>query len=235
MKHISIMFLLVMMTLFSCNDARQAALNRLLQQDTGKADAQTLADLKAGLDEYQKEADRTIKATEKIGVYYRLIAQKYYDEGMFGEALAAYEKALKYYPENSIIHALAAASASVMAKSIEPVKPERAQFFTTAEFHYQRAIALDPKNLDALYALSILYVYELKRPSEAIPLLERVLAVDTGNVDAMFVMGAANVLTGNIQKAVSWYDRIVETSKVADVRNQAAANRKALLESGLGK
>ena len=111
---------------------------------------------------------------------------------------------------------------------MEPQKSEL--YFLHAEEYYTRAIELDARYVDALYGLAILYVFELDRPFDAEPLLDRVLSIQKKNTDAMFLQARIYVQSRRIEEAIELYERIEETATDEFRKGEAAANRRRLLE-----
>ena len=82
-----------------------------------------------------------------------------------------------------------------------------------------------------MYALGVLYVFELDEPAKAIPYLEKLLTIDTKHIDAMFVLARAYYSTFEFDKAVQMYDKIIATSKSEETKANAEANKKIALEA----
>lgn len=60
-------------------------------------------ELKEKIRFYKAEVDRTVKATEQLGVYYKMLAVEYRDREMYKAAYDAYRKALDIHPENEML------------------------------------------------------------------------------------------------------------------------------------
>jgi tetratricopeptide (TPR) repeat protein len=116
-----------------------------------------------------------------------------------------------------------------MAKSVHVLPGsdtiDRARYFALAEEAYLRAIALGGRYLRPRYGLAVLYVFELERPAEAIPHLERCLEISRGDVDTMFVLARAYYMTESFQAAIDLYDRIISITKDEQKRSDARSNR----------
>ena len=222
--------------LVSCNRTQKALFNRLLQVEGSGYEGedvsrQTIAELKAAIAQLEDEIDRTVDAGERVGVYYKLVAMRYLDQEMYGLAVGFFEKALTISPRNHYLAYMAGLSTAALAGSkIDPV--EREALFTEAEAYYQYAIQLSARYVDALYALAVLYVFELGRPDEAEPLLERILQREEMNFSAMFLLARLYAGGGRIDDAVSLYDKIDRKSPSSEQRDQAATNKRILLEGG---
>jgi cytochrome c-type biogenesis protein CcmH/NrfG len=64
-------------------------------------------------------------------------------------------------------------------------------------------------------------VFELGRPQDAVPQLERLLSIQPSNIDAMFVLARAYFMTERYREAIELYDKII--SRTRDRRVQAEA------------
>jgi tetratricopeptide (TPR) repeat protein len=165
--------------------------------------------------------------------YRTALALRFMDSRIYLQAYENLRKAIEIFPENELLYANAGVCAGRMAKSLVDDRDteERIAWFDRAEAHYGRAIELAPRYVDALYGLAVLYVYELDRASEAEPLVERILEIESRNTDALFVLAAANYRLGRIDQAIAAYRRIEDTSRVA-VEQEAARQNRNVLEGG---
>jgi cytochrome c-type biogenesis protein CcmH/NrfG len=123
-----------------------------------------------------------------------------------------------------------------MAKSsldfdAEGSNPKQKEYTALAESSYKRALELEPTNTRALYGLSVLYAFELDQGEKAIPLLEKLLTIDTKNIDAMFVLARAYYMDYDFQKAVDMYDSIIKYTSSETSRAEAEANKKVVLNA----
>jgi tetratricopeptide (TPR) repeat protein len=188
-----------------------------------------IQELKQAIQEYQQQVERQVEAAAQIGIYYKMLANEYVEREMYGKALESLSEAIYYYPDNPVLHYLAGVSAAHLGASM-PSEQRREQYLLQAEKSYRRALELDETYVDALYGLAVLYVFELERPREALPLLQRLLQYERRNVDAMFLLARGYAAVGRIEDAVEMYDRIIETTQIPARKEQARANRRQLLE-----
>lgn len=215
---------------FSCSSKNKKILENLERTEGNLSDisSKRIAELKKGIDDYQKEVERTVKAASEIGIYYRLLGQEYMSLKMYSLALSSFKEAIYYYPENEVIFYYAGVCASRIAKS-EMDLARKANLFKEAASYYKRAIKLNGGYTDALYALAVLDVFELNHPFDAIPLLEKVLLRNSKNTDALFLLARANVMIGKVNRAVEIYNEVIKISKDEEARNKARINRDTLL------
>ncbi len=185
-----------------------------------------IEDLKQGIDRFQAEVDRKVSAAQNLGVYWKMLALKYVDNGMYGLALDALDEAAAVYPENPILFQYMGVSAARAAKGIIADTGERARLFARAEAAYRRAIFLDPAYVNAMYGLAVLLALELDRPAEAKPLLDGVLAREPENVDALFLLGRIAYVEGRYEDALDAFDRVLATRPPERIAAQAEQNKR---------
>lgn len=214
--------------------ARSTWLESLKAVEGGEGTRSSLEQLKRDIDRFQAEVDRTVSAAQNLGVYWKMLALKYVDNGMYGLALEALDEAVAVYPENPILFHYMGLSAARAAKGVVADGAERARLFARAEAAYRRAIFLEPGYVDALYGLAVLLSLELDRSPEAEPLLAAVLAREPKNVDALFLLGRIAYAEGRYEDAVDAFDRILATKPPERVGAQAEANRQQAKEALYG-
>jgi len=222
--------------LSGCNKNSKDALEVLKaaepEQYEGKGlQKEKIEELKADIAKYEAEVEKTLKDTQKLGNFYKLLAYAYLNDHAYGPAMDAFKRAIYFYPDNYILHTMAGITTAKLAKAAVE-EGERARLFSEAEKYYLNALNLNENYADALYGLSILYVFELSRPLEAEPYLLRLLEKEKNNTDAMFLLARVYVIDGRTEDAVALYDRIIRTTKNEAVKKQAMDNKQTLLSSG---
>ncbi|RKX91375.1 MAG: hypothetical protein DRP59_07925 [Spirochaetes bacterium] len=219
----------------SCSKGDGKTLKSL--KSTESADGSTevskkrIAELEKGIKEYKEEADRTVKAGVEIGIYYRLVGLEYMKLKMYGKAYDNFQKAIEYYPENEVLFYYSGVSLARSAKSVLE-DDERRRLMQKAVVYYQRAIELNGRYEDVYYALSVLYMFELNRPLDALKAIKKLLNFDPGNIDALFIKARADAVTGNIRDAVDTYNKIIKISKDEKATLKAREFRDALMSGG---
>jgi len=201
--------------------------------ENGELSRKRIAELKKGIEEYKKEVDRTVKATVEIGIYYRMVALEFMKLKMYGKAYEYFDKAIDYYPENEVLFYYAGVCIARMGKA-EMDSGEARRMYQKAAVYYKRAVELRNRYTDALYALSVLYLFELDKPEEAIPLLERILKYNSKNTDAMFLLAKARIMRGEYRKAVDVYNEIIKVSKDEDAVTRARNFRDTIMSEVTG-
>jgi len=224
--------------LAGCNPARRAYLDSLSALEKGQAGAassQSIEELKKGIARYSAEVERQVKAAQNLGVYYKMLALKYLDAGMYGLALQNLDKAVEIYPENPQLAYYSAVASARMAKAEVTDSAAAAEDLLRAETFYRRAIFLDPGYVNALYGLAVLYAMELGRPVDAEPLLQTILQKEKKNVEALFLLARIRYAAGRHEQAIEIYQRIADTTQAGRLKAQALANKNAIEEELYGR
>ncbi len=230
-----IITLLLIFILESCN--KVTSIRRLQELEEGVSNPNTEAELKDAIRKYEKRVDDIIIAEERIGIWYKILGSRYMDQKMYKKALKAFQSALEYYPENPNLFYQAGLAASLTAKNsldfeLTGTDIEKKRYFSLAVSAYTRALEIDPKHSKAVYALSVLYIFELNRPAEAIPILEKITEWEKKPIDHLFLLGAAYYMTGENEKAIAVYERIIEVSSSAEKKAKAESNIREIKSSG---
>jgi tetratricopeptide (TPR) repeat protein len=202
----------------------------------------TIEGLRAAITIYEKAIEEHVRDAAQAGAYWKILAVRLTDRGMHQDALDALEMAIRYNGEDPTPFYLTGVSAAIVAKnslgfsrgnasspgnlsSQESALAERERYFAMAERAYLRAIELDAAYAKPRYGLGILYTFEMERPAEAIPHLEKYLELMNRDVDAMFTLARAYYMTGSYEKAVDLYDRVLVSTKDTNKQREARNNR----------
>jgi len=239
-KIVWIVFLLISAALLgSCGkDTDLKKIFNLEERSMKGAPPSTIEELKKGIAEFSREADRTIAAKESMGSYWRLLSVRYLEKRMYIEAYEAAKEALRYYPDNTGLYYTIGLGLSYQAK-IDSVSGSAAaslmrERLASAETAYLRALEFNPRYGRALYALSVLYVFEMDRPEDAGPYLTRLLEIETKNVDALFLLARVRYMEGRLEDAANLYDTILAVTTVEEKKKQAQENKKTVLDALYG-
>lgn len=230
-----IITLLLILILGSCN--KVTSIRRLQELEEGVSNPNTEAELKDAIRKYERRVDDIIIAEGRIGIWYKILGSRYMDQKMYKKALKAFQSALEYYPENPNLFYQAGLAASLTAKNsldfeLTGTDIEKKRYFDLAASAYNRALEIDPKHSKAVYALSVLYIFELNRPAETIPILEKIAEWEKKPIDHLFLLGTAYYMTGENEKAIAVYERIIEISSSAEKKAKAESNIREIRGSG---
>ncbi|MDR0496093.1 MAG: tetratricopeptide repeat protein [Treponema sp.] len=209
--------------------SNENSLDKALQRNP----PETIEELKRAIAFYEKRLDRHVEDVFRTGLYWKILAVRLQDRGLHGEALAALENAVYHAPEDASLHYSIGISAGILAKSFHTSlggeTNNRHSYFILAEEAFLRAIDLDSRYLRPRYGLGVMYTFDLDRPEEAIPHLERCLEISRNDVDTMFVLARAFYMTRKYQAAVDLYDRIITLTRDEQKRRDAQNNRQTVL------
>ncbi|MDR2596203.1 MAG: tetratricopeptide repeat protein [Treponema sp.] len=190
---------------------------------------ETIEGLRQAIALYEDQIERNVREGAQTGVYWKILAIRLADKNLHNDALGALERAIYYNTEDAILFYLTGVSAANIAKSLVGFSAaderERERYYKLSEASYLRALEIDVTYTKPMYGLSVLYVFELDRPQDAIPYLERYLTIQSYDVSAMFVLARAYYMTENFIKAVEQYDRIISRTKDQKIREEALINR----------
>jgi tetratricopeptide (TPR) repeat protein len=198
----------------------------------GGASPETIEGLRSAIAVYEAKIEQHIRDAAQAGVYWKILATRLQDRGLHNEALKALERTIYYTPEEAAPYYLTGVSAAIVAKSFLDFAGEdasREHYFALAESAYLRAIELDDRYTRPRYGLSVLYLFELDRPDEAVPHLLRYLEIQTRDVDAMFLLARAYYMTERYEEALALYDRIIGLTRDEVRRTEAERNKETVL------
>ena len=230
-----------MLVLGGCMQSNKSII-RMQKIEEGVDHPSTEEELKAAIAKYQKRVADNQLADTQVGIWYKMLAVRYLDNKMYGQAMEYFQKAIQIHPTNQNLYYYVGLCAGYMAKASLDYKAtgassttEKYNYLKLAESAYLRAVELEPKYGRALYGLGILYVFELDQSEKAIPHLEKLISFDTRNFDAMFVLARAYYMQGEYEKAASLYDKIASETKSADRKAEALANKKIVLDASYSR
>lgn len=193
---------------------------------------ETIEGLKQAIAAYEQQIELNVKEGAQTGVYWKILAIRLADKGMHRDALDAIERALDFNDSDPTLFYLTGEYASVVAASTLGFSgnsdSEKARYTSLAESAYRRAIDLDATYPKPRLGLGILYTFELERPEDAIPHLERYLELMSSDVKGMFVLARAYYMTESYDRAVELYDRIIARTKDPRVKAEAQNNKEII-------
>lgn len=221
--------------LTSCSNTTKQ-IKRMQQIEEGVSDPTTVDEIRDAIEKYDARIDDIILATQQTGIWWKLLGTRYLDNQMYGQALDAFQKAVTFYPANQNLYYYIGVCAGYLAESALDYDAtgdvsERERYLNLAESAYLRAIEIEPRYVRALYGLSVLYVFEMNRSSDAIPYLEKVLSIEKKHTEAMFVLARAYYVTKQYQKAADLYDQILTVTADKTLKADAERNKKVVLDA----
>jgi len=213
---------------------------RMQKMEENVGNPTTEAELKEAIKKYQDRIADIQMANAQIGTWYKMLAVRYLDAKMYGEALKNFQMALQYYPSNQNLFYWTGVCASYMANASLDFEGtgstgDRDNYLKLAETSFLRAISIEPKHAKALYSIGVLYVWELHKFDKAIPYLETLCATQKLDTDAMTVLAAAYYGNQDFEKSIEMYDKIIATTKLESKKAEANANKQLVMEKAYAK
>lgn len=196
----------------------------------------SIEELKDAISKYERRVADIQLANQQIAIWNKMLGTRYLDAKMYGEAMKCFQKALETYPDNQNLYYWVGVCAGYMAHQAMDYSGSgstvtRMNYLKLAEDAYSRAIKIDDRFVRALYGLSVIYVFELGESQKAIPYLEKIMEIETKDFNAMFVLARAYYENYEFDKAVKIYDKIIASTKAADIINAAEENKKQVLDA----
>lgn len=214
------------------NKAHANLARRIAELSPRGGPPETIDGLKAAIAAYEQQIELNVKEGAQTGVYWKILAIRLADKGMHRDALDAFERALYFKGDDPTVLYLIGESASAVAASALDFSgnsgAEKQRYQTLAESAYLRSIQLDVTYAKPRLGLGILYTFEMNRPVEAIPHLERYRELMAKDLKGMFVLARAYYMTEDYDGAIELYDLIISQSKDPKVRAEAQNNKEII-------
>jgi tetratricopeptide (TPR) repeat protein len=188
--------------------------------------------LKAAIALYEAQIELNVKEGAQTGVYWKILAIRLAERGMHRDALDALDKAVYYNSEDPALFFYTGEYASIVAAATVGFSgnaiEEKGHFTRLAENAYLRAIQLDAVYDKPLLGLGILYTFDLDRPEDAVPYLERYHNISPSEIRGMFVLARAYFMTGKYDRAIDMYDKIISKTKDQKIKTEAENNKETI-------
>jgi tetratricopeptide (TPR) repeat protein len=220
--------LIVMVYNYEIDKGHRDLAKRIIGLNSRSGPPETIDGLKQAIALYEKQIELNVKTGAQTGVYWKILAIRLADKGMHKDAIEAFDRALYYNASDPTLFYLTGESASVAAAStldsnINSVS-EKERYQNLAESAYLRAIELDPTYAKPKLGLGVLYTFDMDRPADAMPHLERYLQIMPSDIRGMFILARACFMTDNNERAIELYERIINRSKDTKVKAEAQNN-----------
>ncbi len=215
------------------------SIKRMQKMEEGVSNPTTKEELKEALKKYDARALDLVTTQAQEGMWYKILGTRYLDEGMYKEAYEAFKQAVLFFPNNQNLYYYIGICAGYLSNTELDYNAtggldsatKKMNYLKLAESAYLTSLEIDPKYYRSMYALGVLYVFELKEPESAIPYLERFLEVQKRDTDGMFVLANAYYMISEFDKAIALYDQIIKINPNAQKTSDAQRNKKAVLDA----
>ncbi len=220
----------------SCTKSNRT-IQRMQRMEENVGSPTTEAELKDAIKKYQDRIADIQLADAQVGIWYKMLAVRYLDAKMYGEALKNFQIALQYYPNNQNLYYYLGVCASFMSNTKIGIgeQGEQESYLKMAEDAFLRVLAIEPNHAKALYSLGVLYVWDLKQFDKAIPLLETLVSTQKKDASAKAALAAAYFGNADYEKSVAMYDEIISSTQNAQTKREAEANRQIVLDTAYAK
>src|SRR5574344_92984 len=223
----------------SCSPSYKSV-KRMEKMEEGVGNPTTKEEYEEAIKKYEKRAMDLVSTESQVGIWYKILGTRYLDQRMYGKALAAFQTAISYYPDNANLFYYIGVCSGYMANAsldynATGSNSEKARYLKLSESGYLRAMELDPKYYRAMYGIGVLYVFELDESEKAIPYLEKFLETQTKDTDGMFVLARAYYTNYDFEKAVALYDKIIKLAPNKEKVAEAESNKKIVLDAQYSK
>lgn len=160
-----------------------------------------LEELEKKVKEYESNAGKKEVSGDKLAILYQDIGDKYLERKTWTSAIKAYEKAIGYGRDSSVIHYSIAVAYANRGSELQ-----KDADFDKAEFHYKRAIEISPDYYHARYGLGILYAYARNDKARGLEIMKDLAARDRNYFNARFALGRIYYELGEKRKSLSVYE-----------------------------
>ncbi|MCL2295227.1 MAG: tetratricopeptide repeat protein [Spirochaetes bacterium] len=232
MKKIALLFAAALF-LAGCNRIKdeRAFFDIMNQMDEGHLTSEQMRsrerELRAAIRENRRILEERVTAARDLARFHQMLGRLYLDNGMYLLAAQEFENALQITNKNPVLFYFAGLAYARYAKSLVDETMQFAKLLL-AERYYLKALEYNPNFSRALYAISVLYVFEFDQPDRAILYLERLLETQRSDFEAMFLLANAYVRLGLLDKASAIYDNIIRNTMSTVFRRQAEENKRQL-------
>ena len=216
--------ILAVLALTACRPGRNKELAERVYEleniGSAEEEPEKIREIKKEINHWEKELNDAIDAARHTGRFYRTLGLKYMDYKMFGPAAMSFSRAIEITPENGRLYYYRAVANGRLAVSRDDAEL-RAEGLASVEEDYKRAVSLDARFMPPYYSLAILYIYELERPFEAAPYLEKYLEVERSDGRALLLYGQLLEQMNRPEEAVDLYRRLLSLTDYAAEQKQA--------------
>lgn len=217
-----------------------SSLRQLEALEEGAPNPTTVEELENAIKKYDERAEDLVLTEGQVGIWYKILGLRYLDRQMYGKALECFRTALTYYPSNANLYYYVGLCAGYLANTSMDYDAEgpsgsfaiqKMNYLRLSESAFLSALRADPECYEAMYGIGVLYVFELGEPEQAVSHLEKFIAAEPEDINAMFVLARAYYSTYQFDKAVALYDRIIELSPSESLVREAEANKSQVLST----
>lgn len=236
---LSLLFLTVL-SFSGCNYRNDKIIAKRIQNmEKSSGNPGKIEDIQKSIREYDKDAQELVRKNGQIGIWYKILGCRYIDKKMYGEALQSFQKALEFYPDNENLYYYVGVCAGFLSHSALDFNAsdnfeKKENYLRLSEASYKRAIEIYEKYSNAHRGLGCLYLFEMEEPEKAAECFEKALTIETKDTDLMMYLAQAYYMSYRFDDAEKIYDQVIATTKSAQKKALAEANKKVVLDASYG-
>lgn len=194
--------------------AAKTSLEQIVASDAENAEAHFLLGLAYfNLQDYTKAEEFFNRSLEldpgRAAAVHHNLGVLAYQLGNMDQAMQEFETALEIDPSDPDTHYQLGAAYLVMAFPMGALEPD-AEFLAQSEAEFEQALDLSADKPEALVGLANVYMFQNKN-SDAIGLLERAVEKNPEMREALFALGRAYAVSGQMDRARETLQDFLET------------------------
>lgn len=183
--------------------------------------------------EQEKRVKTGDESPAKLALSYQKLGEKYLENSMWDASIETFGKALTLGRENPLVHYSLGVAFANRAK-----EGKASSDIEKAEFHYRKALAINPSYKSASYGLAILLFYVKDEKDEGIKILESLVEGRKSMYHERMALGRFYYDAGRYPTALSHYqalcadlDSARDNPLIAEYRKACRDNAQRLMES----
>lgn len=192
-----------------------------------------ISELLATIADQERRVKSGDETPAKLALSYQKLGEKYLENGMWDASIETFGKALTLGRENPLVHYSLGVAYANRAKD-----GKAAADIEKSEFHYRKALAINPSYKSAAYGLAILLFYVKDEKEEGIKMLESLVEGRKSMYHERMALGRLYYDAGRYITALSHYqalcadlDAARENPLIAEYRKACRDNAQKLMES----
>jgi tetratricopeptide (TPR) repeat protein len=190
-----LIIVLFIFTLTSCGDSLKCGPRRY--------HGPGIAELNKTIAEQERRVKEGGETPAKLALSYQKLGEKYLENKMWNPAIETFMKALELGRENPLVHYSLGVAFGNKAKS-----DNSAPDLEKAEFHYRKALAINPGHKSAAYGLAILTFYLKGEKEEGIRILEELVEGHKSYYHERMALGRFYFDAGKTTRALAHYQTL---------------------------
>lgn len=227
----TLLLLLAAVGLFGCMAQEDPLINKIREIRRGATlGGNEIEKIKSLLPQIREELDKRVQLAEGTVALYEVLAHQLMERKQYYEALESLKNALEYSPANENLYYLAGiCAAQIAGGSIDTINKNK--YLDLAIQLHQQAYATNREFHQPVYALAVLYFFELGDDIKAENYINILLDLEPSHLEGNFLAAQIYYIQGRGALAVGRYDAILRLTKDPEVLKRAEELRSQVMES----